>query len=263
MIGVYFFLLFAGYTIFLLIQGRRSWSGPLLACHGFSAIPKKNPKSGNLASLQCNYLDMGVGLDLCGIGFPRWRSSLHFSLMPDTKQLVMTIQGSSPVAATTMTTPNTPFLLRSLYFLPGFARSTTVCHLLVLAFIFALVESATTATRLMFFSLFLFHTTDFSNTLLCLFFFFMGFRFQQLPIILGRSQPSGLRFWSSLLIALALPTCMESQSSSLIQLRSGLLPLSLSLYLSTFLFVCSTHSLLYIAGSSSLHCPGAFGFSRG
>lgn len=37
--------------------------------------------------------------------------------MPDTKQLVMTIQGSSPVAATTMTTPNTPFLLRSLYFL--------------------------------------------------------------------------------------------------------------------------------------------------
>lgn len=29
----------------------------------------------------------------------------------------MTIQGSSPVAATTMTTPNTPFLLRSLYFL--------------------------------------------------------------------------------------------------------------------------------------------------
>lgn len=64
----------------------------------------------------------------------------------------------------------------------------------------------------------------------------MGFRFQQLPIILGRSQPSGVRFWSSLLIALALPTCMESQSSSLIQLRSGLLSFSLSLcvYLSVF-----------------------------
>lgn len=115
---------------------------------------------------------MGVGLDLCGIGFPRWRSSLHFSVMPDTKQLVMTIQGSSPVAATTMTTPNTPFLLRSLYlfFLRGFTHSTTVCHLLILAFIFALVESATTATSLVFISLFLFHTTDFSNTLLCLFF---------------------------------------------------------------------------------------------
>lgn len=42
--------------------------------------------------------------------------SLHFSLMPDTKRLVMTIQGSSPVAATTMTTPNTPSLLRSLHF---------------------------------------------------------------------------------------------------------------------------------------------------
>ena len=90
--------------------------------------------------------------------------------MPDTKQLVMTIQGSSPVAATTMTTPDTLLLLRSI-FLRGFAHSTTVCHLLILAFIFALVESATTATRLlMFFSLFLFHTTDFSNTLLCLFF---------------------------------------------------------------------------------------------
>lgn len=121
--------------------------------------------------MQRNYLDMGVGLNLCGIGFPRWRSSLHFSVMPDTKQLVMTIQGSSPVTATTMTTPNTPYF-SALFFLRGFAHSATVCHLLILAFIFALVESATTATRLlMFFSLFLFHTTDFSNTLLCLFFF--------------------------------------------------------------------------------------------
>lgn len=68
----------------------------------------------------------------------------------------MTIQGSSPVAATTMTTPDTLLLLRSI-FLRGFAHSTTVCHLLILAFIFALVESATTATRLlMFFSFFLF-----------------------------------------------------------------------------------------------------------
>ena len=45
MIGVYFFLLFAGYTIFIFIQGRRSWSGPLLACHGFSAISKKKIQS--------------------------------------------------------------------------------------------------------------------------------------------------------------------------------------------------------------------------
>lgn len=85
MIGVYFFLLFAGYTIFLLFKAVEAGLDRFWRAMAFRQF-QKNPKPGNLASLQCNYLDMGVGLDLCGIGFPRWRSSLHFSVMPDTKQ---------------------------------------------------------------------------------------------------------------------------------------------------------------------------------
>jgi hypothetical protein len=110
------------------------------------------------------------------LGFQDGVPSLHFSLMPATKRLVMTIQGSSPVAATTMTTPNTPFLLRSPYFFTSVNSSTIVCHLLILAFIFASVESATSPTRLL---VFLFHTSGISNTLLYL--FFMGLRFHNSP----------------------------------------------------------------------------------
>jgi hypothetical protein len=182
-----------------------------------------------------------LGWTFVVLGFQDGVQVLHFSLMPDTKQLVMTIQSSRCCYYDNSKYPFSSPLSLFLFFCPGFVHSTTVCHLLILAFIFALVELATTATRLlMFLSLFLFHTTDFSNTLLCLF-FLLGFRFQQLPIILGRSQPSGVRFWSSLLIALALPTCMESQSSSLIQLRSGRLPLSFSLFV--YLSICPRFSL--------------------
>lgn len=184
---------------------------------------------------------MGVGLDLCGIGFPRWRSSLQFSLMPATKQLVMTIQGSSPVTATSMTTPNTPSLLRSLYFfLHGLAHSTIVCHLLILAFIFALSRVSYHCYKTPYVSFFIL------RAFLILYFvsFFLWAFDSNSPIILGRSRPSGVRFWSSLLIALALPTCMESQSSSLIQLRSCL-PLFLSLSLSLSVFVCVSPYVLY------------------
>lgn len=181
----------------------------------------------------------------------------------------MTIQGSSPVAATTMTTPNTPSLLRSLYFfLRGFAHGTTVCHLLIPAFIFAFVESATTATRLLvFFSLcFFFHTTDFSNTLL---FSFYGLsisttpnhswkisaiRCEVLVVFIDCTSPSDLYGIS---VIFTDPT--EKWSSSFLSFSLSLcLFVDLSMFM--FIFVCSTHSLLYIAGSSSLHCPGGFGF---
>jgi hypothetical protein len=85
--------------------------------------------------------------------------------MPDTKQLVMTIQGSSPVTATAMTTPNTPSLL-FFYFLNGLAQyRLSLTHSGVY-----LCISQVSYDFLCFFL----HTSHFSNTLLCLF-FFMGF----------------------------------------------------------------------------------------
>lgn len=69
------------------------------------------------------------------------------------------------------------------YFYVGWL-SIIVCHLLILAFILALVESATTASRLL---CFFFHPSTFFNTLLCLFFYISACTSRSL----GRSQPSG------------------------------------------------------------------------
>lgn len=112
--------------------------------------------------------------------------------------------------------------------------SIIVCHLFILAFILALVESATTASRLL---CFFFHPSTFFNTLLCLFYIYISLH---LPITWKISAI--WRFWSSLLIALALLTWMESQSSSLIQLRSCPLPLPcFSLYIYLCLSLCALH----------------------
>lgn len=58
------------------------------------------------------------------------------------------------------------------------------------------------------------------------------------------------------MIALALPTCMESQSSSLIQLRSGLLPFSLSLFLSVSISLgFSLYALRIVCCTLQVHHP--------
>lgn len=225
---------------------------------------QKNPKPGNLASLQCNYLDMGVGLDLCGIGFPRWRSSLHFSVMPDTKQLVMTIQGSSPVAATTMTTPNTPFLLRSLYLFFFYAGLLTAQLSVTYSFWRLSLHWSSQLPLLQVSCSFLFFSFTL-RTFLILYFvsFFYGLSISTTP-----NHPWKISaIWCEVLVVFidctgpsdlyGISVIFTDQTE---KWSSLFLSFSLCLFVCV-LFMCSTHSLLYIAGSSSLHCPGGFGFS--
>lgn len=174
---------------------------------------------------------MGVGLDLCGIGFPRWRSSLQFSLMPATKQLVMTIQGSSPVTATTMTTPNTPSLLRSLYFFFTWVGSQYYCLSPTHSGVYLCIKSS--QLPLLQDSLcFFLHTSGLSNTLLCLF-FFMGFRFQ-LP-----NHPWKISaIWSEVLVVFIDCTGPSDLYGISVIFTDPTEKLSSSLPLSFSLFVC-------------------------
>lgn len=116
MIGVYFFLLFAGYTIFLLFKAVEAGLDRFWRAMAFRQFQKKIQSQEIWLVCSATTSIWALGWTFVVLGFQDGVQVFTFLLCLTRNNLVMTIQGSSPVAATTMTTPNTPFLLRSLYF---------------------------------------------------------------------------------------------------------------------------------------------------
>lgn len=199
---------------------------------------------------------MGVGLDIYGIGFPRWRSKSSRLSYACYETTCHDDSGQQSCRCYHYDNSKYPFSSPlSLFFdigeLQYYCLSPT--HSGVYLCIRRVNYLSYKTPRVSFFIL-----RDF---LILYFISFLWFFDPQ--IILGRSQPSGVRFRSSSLIALA-PSDWNAISVIFTDPTEKIVFfLSLPLYLSVFVFpfMWSTHSLLYIASSSSLHCLGGFSFS--